>query len=116
MSRSLQEVFSNAEAMLFCQNTRKTGNNAGEMCQVFHDITRFENFTDLNLFKYMFSVIQKWATDALQFYSMRLIFLLAVMVEGYESTGLSLRAGGWGFSPATKRVAPSYFNWKIEEK
>ena len=29
--------------------------------------------------------------------------------------GLSLRAGGWGFSPATKRVAPSYFYWKIEE-
>ena len=23
--------------------------------------------------------------------------------------GLSLRAGGWGFSPATKRVAPGYF-------
>ena len=31
-------------------------------------------------------------------------------------TGLSLRAGGRGFSPATKRVAPSYFYWKIEEK
>ena len=31
-------------------------------------------------------------------------------------TGLSLRAGGQGFSPATKRVAPGYFYWKIEEK
>ena len=31
-------------------------------------------------------------------------------------TGLSLRAGGRGFSPATKRVAPGYFYWKIEEK
>ena len=30
--------------------------------------------------------------------------------------GLSLRAGGWGFSPATKRVAPGYFYWKIVEK
>ena len=30
--------------------------------------------------------------------------------------GLSLRAGGWGFSPATKRVAPGHFYWKIEEK
>ena len=30
--------------------------------------------------------------------------------------GLSLRAGGRGFSLATKRVAPSYFYWKIEEK
>ena len=32
------------------------------------------------------------------------------------STGLSLRAGGRGFSPATKRVAPGYFYWKIEPK
>ena len=31
-------------------------------------------------------------------------------------TGLSLRAGGRGFSPATKRVASGYFYWKIEEK
>ena len=31
-------------------------------------------------------------------------------------SGLSLRAGGRGFSPATKRVAPGYFYWKIEEK
>ena len=31
-------------------------------------------------------------------------------------TGLSLRAGGRGFSPATKRVAPAYFYRKIEEK
>ena len=33
-----------------------------------------------------------------------------------NQTGLSLRAGGRGFSPATKRVAPSYFYWKIEQK
>ena len=32
------------------------------------------------------------------------------------NAGLSLRAGGWGFSPATKRVAPGYFYWKIEPK
>ena len=31
-------------------------------------------------------------------------------------TGLSLRAGGWGFSAATKRVAPSYFYWKNRTK
>ena len=36
--------------ILFCQNTWKTGNNAAEMSQVCHDITRFEHFTDLNLF------------------------------------------------------------------
>ena len=29
----------------------------------------FERFTDLNLFKYAFNVIQKWESDALQFYS-----------------------------------------------
>ena len=34
----------------------------------------------------------------------------------YLEPGLSLRAGGRGFSPATKRVAPGYFYWKIEEK
>ena len=33
-----------------------------------------------------------------------------------HKAGLSLRAGGRGFSPATKRVAPGYFYWKIEEK
>ena len=32
------------------------------------------------------------------------------------TTGLSLRAGGWRFSPATNGVAPGYFYWKIEEK
>ena len=115
MSRSLQEVFSPADTMLFHQNTH-TNTRLGTTTQAFHNIAQLEHFTDLNLFKYMFNVIQKWATDALQFYSMRLIFLLAVVIEGYESTGLSLRAGGWGFSPATKRVAPSYFYWKIEEK
>ena len=34
------------------------------MSQAFHDITRFERFTDLNLFKYAFSVIQNWEADA----------------------------------------------------
>ena len=38
------------------------------------------------------------------------------MVNLLQSTGLSLRAGGRGFSLATKRVAPGYFYWKIEEK
>ena len=33
-----------------------------------------------------------------------------------QVSGLSLRARGHGFSPATKRVAPGYFYWKIEEK
>jgi len=43
------------------------------------------------------------------------IFLMFILKNGFYS-GLSLRAGGRGFSPATKRVAPGYFYWKIEEK
>ena len=77
ISRGFQEAFSNADAMLFCQNTRNTGNHAVEMCQAFHDITRFERFRDLNLFKYSFNVIQNWETDVLQFYSMVLIFFVS---------------------------------------
>ena len=66
--------------MLFHQNTRKTGNNAAEMSYAFHNTARFECLTE-NLFKYSLNVIQNWETDVLQFYSMVLIFLLAVMVE-----------------------------------
>ena len=78
------------DAMLFCQNTCKTGNNAVEMSQAFHNITQFECFTDVNLFKYSFDVIQTWEMDVLQFYLMVLIFLLAVMVEGGESSRLRM--------------------------
>ena len=60
--------------MLFRQNTHNTGNNAIEMSQAFHDIARFKRYTDLSLFKYALNVIQNWNTDALQFYSMVLIF------------------------------------------
>ena len=35
------------------------------MSQAFHDIARFESFTELNLFKYVFNVIQNWDMDAL---------------------------------------------------
>ena len=38
------------------------------------------------------------------------------LVHFFAIAGLSLRAGGRGFSLATKRVAPVYFYWKIEEK
>ena len=43
-------------------------------------------------------------------------FTQKVLSTDYFHAGLSLRAGGRGFSPATKRVAPGYFYWKIEEK
>ena len=74
ISRGFQEVFSITDAILFRQNTCNTWNNAFEMSQAFHDIAWFERFTDLILFKYAFNVIQNWNTDALQFYSMVLIF------------------------------------------
>ena len=61
--------------MLFCQNTRKTRNNAVKMSQSFLDITRLECFTDLNLFRYAFNDIQNWEMDALQFNSMVLILV-----------------------------------------
>ena len=54
-----KRYFSTADAMLLCQNTRKTVNNAGEMFQVFHDMAPFKCFTGLNLFKCVFNVIQK---------------------------------------------------------
>ena len=44
--------FARWDAMLFRENTHKTRNNAVKMSQVFHEIERFERFTDLNLFKY----------------------------------------------------------------
>ena len=83
-------MFSTTDAMLFHQNTCKAENNAIEMSQAFHDTTRFKHFTDLNLFKYAFNVIQDWEMDALFFFfSMVLInFLLAVEVEGDESSWL----------------------------
>lgn len=63
ISRSFQEAFSTADAMLFLQNTYKIGKNAVEMSQASLDIAGFERFTDVNLFKYAFNVIQKWETD-----------------------------------------------------
>ena len=72
--------------MLFRQNTRKTGNNAVEMSQAFNDIALFERFTDLNLFKYTFNVTE----NALQFCSIVLILLIAVMVKGDGSGRLRI--------------------------
>ena len=48
VSRSFQEVFSTTDAMLFCQNKRKTENNAVKMSQAFQDIAEFERLTDLS--------------------------------------------------------------------
>jgi len=39
-----------------------------------------------------------------------------VNFKDFLVTGLSLRAGGWGFSPATLNMTPAYFCREIEEK
>ena len=77
-------------AFYLCQTTGKTGNNAVKMSQVFHDITQFERFTILYLFKYAFNVIQNWETNALPILFDGAYFWLAVMVEGDESSHLRL--------------------------
>ena len=74
VSRGFQGVFSTADTILFRHNTSKTGNNAVKISQALHAIARLERFTDLNLFKYAFNVIQNWETDASQFYSKVVIF------------------------------------------
>ena len=77
--------------MLFHQNTCKTaGNNTIGMSQAFHNFARFECFTQLNLFKNGFNVIQNWETYALQFYLMVPIFCQQYMVEGDGSSPLKM--------------------------
>ena len=66
VSRAFQEVFPTTDAMLFRQNTRKSGNNAVKMSLAFQDIARFKCFTGLNRLEYAFNVIQNWETGALQ--------------------------------------------------
>ena len=71
VSRGFQEVFSTVDTMLFHQNTRKPGNCRWNVPAVpRHRTVR----TFHPVFKYAFNVIQNWETDALQFYSMVLIF------------------------------------------
>ena len=54
--------------------------------EAFHDVGWSERFTNLNLFKYAFNVIQNWETDALQILFNGAYFLLAVMVQGDDSS------------------------------
>ena len=74
ISRGFQEVVLTANTIVFRQYTEKTGNNAIEMSEAFQDIACFERFTDLNLLEYTFNLIQNWEMDAVQFFSMMLIF------------------------------------------
>ena len=82
---------STAEAMLFHQNTCKTGNNAVEMSQAFHDLALFESFTDLNCLNMRLISFKTGKWMLYKFYSMVLIFCQqTVMVEGDESSRLSI--------------------------
>ena len=69
--------------MLFGHNTRSTGNNADDMSEVFHDIAQFERFTDLINLR---SMSIKTGKRMLYNFIRRCLFLLAVMVEGDESS------------------------------
>ena len=113
VSRGFRAVFSTANAMLFYRKTRKTGNNAVEMSQAFHNIVRFKRFTYLNLFKYAFNIIQNWEADALQFYSTVLIFCQQLWQKEMKV------AGGFGRLPALidshgLLVAPPFFFFSFE--
>ena len=77
--------------LLFHRNTHKTGNNAIEMSQAFHDIARFKHFTDLNLFKSYLPTLPVFLGDNLQ-----------VFHQISQSPGLSTKSPGkylpWPFS------------------
>ena len=44
------------------------------------------------------------------------VYMFQSLAHAETAEENNLRAGGRGFSPATKRVTPGYFYWKIEEK
>ena len=68
----------------YIENTLKTGSNAVEMSQVFHDIAWFEHFTDLNLFLKIYVLCHSKLANSGAY------FLFAVMVEGNESSRLRM--------------------------
>ena len=75
--------------MLICQNACKTGNNAVKTSHAFQEITRLECLRDLNLSEYVFTECHSklgngWFTILFD----GAYFLLAVMVEGDESSQL----------------------------
>ena len=70
---------------------RKTGNNQPLKCPGRSStFTQYKRFTDLNLFKYAFNVIQNWETDGFTVLLDGAYFLLAVMVGGDESSRLMM--------------------------
>jgi len=62
-----------------------TGNKAVKMSQAFHNIARFEHFTDLNLYNICVVSHSKLGNGCITILFSGVYFLLAVMVEGDES-------------------------------
>ena len=75
-----------------------------------------ENLVILLILRHSF-LQYKWIFDnwSLSKHENKTMLESILVVLWFTSPGLSLRAGDRGFSPATKRVAPGYFYWKIEE-
>ena len=72
--------------MLLSQNTRNTGNMPSKCCRHSTTLARFERFTDLNQFN-MHSMSFKTGTPMLSnILFVGALFLLAVIVEGDESS------------------------------
>ena len=98
------------DAMLFCQNTRKTGSNAimTEMSQAFH-VAWLEHFTDLNLLKPFKICIQchsalgntRFTVLHLCIFNGAYFFISSIMVEGDESSWLRSWLTVQWFWPAT---------------
>ena len=51
-------IFHRGYHVVLSEYAQQTGNKVVQMSHAFHDIAWFERFTDLNLFKYAFNVIQ----------------------------------------------------------
>ena len=76
-----------------------TGNKAIKISQAFHDIARFEHFTDVNLYKICVQSHSKLGNGCVTILFSGAYFLLAVTVEGDESS--RLRKTSRQFWPAT---------------
>ena len=86
ISRGFQEVFSIPHAKFFRCNTHNTGNNAVKMSQVFHNMAQFKCFTGLTCVQCHSKLGNGYFTMLFDGAS----FLLAVMVEGDESSRLKM--------------------------
>ena len=99
-----------------CWNTRKTRNNVVDMSQAFHDIARFECFTDLNLFMCGHCHYSSLGNGCFTIFFDGAYFLLAVIVEGDESSWL--RMANWpavlaGYRPLLTALIWHRFSFSV---